>query len=75
MMKLMKDTSATIPYGTDELSNVQSKNQLQEHYDFTPATGTAGISPADTGFPLPLAFRSYNASPFCPCGTILAVSE
>lgn len=37
MMKLMKDTSATIPYGTDELSNVQSKNQLQEHYDFTTA--------------------------------------
>lgn len=37
MMKLMKDTYATIPYGTDELSNVQSKNQLQEHYDFTTA--------------------------------------
>lgn len=37
MMKFMKDTSATIPYGTDELSDVQSKNQLQEHYDFTTA--------------------------------------
>ncbi len=37
MMKLMKDSSATIPYGTDELSNIQSKNQLLEHYDFTTA--------------------------------------
>ena len=35
MMKLMKDSCVTIPYGADELSNVQSKNQLQEHYDFT----------------------------------------
>ena len=37
MMKFMKDASATIPYGTDELSNIQSKNQLLEHYDFTNA--------------------------------------
>lgn len=37
MMKLMKDSCATIPYGADELSDVQSKNQLQEHYDFTTA--------------------------------------
>ena len=37
MMKFMKDSSATIPYGTDELSNIQSKNQLLEHYDFTNA--------------------------------------
>ena len=37
MMKFMKDKSAEIPYGTDELSDVQSKNQLQEHYDFTTA--------------------------------------
>ena len=37
MMKLMKESVATIPYGTDELSNVQSKNQLLEHYDFTTA--------------------------------------
>ena len=37
MMKLMKDSAATIPYGTDELSNIQSKNQLLDHYDFTTA--------------------------------------
>lgn len=37
MMKLMKDSCATIPYGADELSDVQSKNQLLEHYDFTTA--------------------------------------
>ena len=37
MMKLMKDSSATIPYGTDELSDIQSKNQLLEHYDYTTA--------------------------------------
>ena len=37
MMKLVKDSCAEIPYGTDELSNIQSKNQLLEHYDFTNA--------------------------------------
>lgn len=37
MMKFMKDSAATIPYGADELSDIQSKNQLLEHYDYTTA--------------------------------------